>query len=210
MLGLGENEEPDAGIELWFSRVHEDDRARLRAEMDAHLHGSLEHLESTYRVRDKDGSWRWMLTRGLAVRDANGQAYRFAGSQTDITERKQAEEQLLHDALHDGLTKLPNRALFMEELRLAIDRRRRRPAYGFTVLFLDLDRFKVINDSLGHMAGDSLLVQLAARLERCLRPGDRVARLGGDEFTILLDDIDDVTSACAFCAVSSNAVWSEC
>jgi len=195
MLGLADDHEPGAGIELWFSRVHEDDRLRLRAEMDAHLHGTADHLETSYRARHEDGTWRWMLTRGLAVRDGNGQAYRFAGSQTDITERKQAEVQLLHDALHDGLTRLPNRALFMEELRLAIDRRRRRPEYGFTVLFLDLDRFKVINDSLGHMAGDSLLVQLAERLERCLRPGDRVARLGGDEFTILLDDIDDVTSA---------------
>ena len=124
----------------------------------------------------------------------------------DVTARVAAEEalrateerhaqQLLHDAMHDTLTGLPNRALFMEELQLAVDRRIRRPEYGFTVLFLDLDRFKVINDSLGHMAGDTMLVEMATRIQRGLRPGDRVARLGGDEFTILLDDIDDVASA---------------
>jgi diguanylate cyclase (GGDEF)-like protein/PAS domain S-box-containing protein len=183
------------GSDLWLDRVHPEDLPRLQAEIDAHLSAVAAHLESTYRVRHEDGTWRWMLTRGLAVRDAAGLAYRLAGSQTDITERKVAEEQLLHDALHDALTGLPNRALFMEELRLAMDRRRRRAEYGFTVLFLDLDRFKVINDSLGHMAGDGLLMSLAARLERCLRPGDRVARLGGDEFTVLLDDIDDVAGA---------------
>ncbi len=179
----------------WFALIHPDEIERVRREVAAHLNGDTVHLETTYRMRHRDGTWRWMLARGLAVRDAGGKAYRLAGSMTDITERKTAEDQLLHDALHDALTGLPNRALFNEELRLAIDRRRRRPDYGFTVLFLDLDRFKVINDSLGHLAGDALLTELAARINRCLRPGDRVARLGGDEFTVLLDDIGDVASA---------------
>ncbi|HWO87657.1 MAG TPA: EAL domain-containing protein [Gemmatimonadales bacterium] len=193
-LGLAP-EDVGSDPEEWFGRVHPDDVERLRAELTAHIAGASGHFESTYRIRHADGSWRWMQSRGLAVRGDDKRAYRLAGSQTDITERKLAEEQLIHDALHDSLTGLPNRALFLEELRMAIDRRRRRPEYGFTVLFLDLDRFKVVNDSLGHLAGDQLLVALSERLKSVLRPGDRVARLGGDEFTILCDDIDNVQDA---------------
>ena len=109
----------------------------------------------------------------------------------DITERRRAEEQLLHDAFHDSLTGLPNRALFIDHLKLAVNHLRRRKGYLFAVLFIDLDRFKVINDSLGHMVGDKLLIATARRLESCLRDGDTIARLGGDEFTILLDGIKD-------------------
>ncbi|HEV7395354.1 MAG TPA: EAL domain-containing protein [Pyrinomonadaceae bacterium] len=109
----------------------------------------------------------------------------------DITERRRAEEQLLHDAFHDSLTKLPNRALFIDHLKLAVNHCRRRKTYLFAVLFIDLDRFKVINDSLGHMVGDEVLIACARRLESCLREGDTIARLGGDEFTILLDGIKD-------------------
>jgi diguanylate cyclase (GGDEF)-like protein/PAS domain S-box-containing protein len=113
----------------------------------------------------------------------------------DITERRRAEEQLLHDAFHDTLTGLPNRALFVDHLKLAANHSRRRQGYLFAVLFIDLDRFKVINDSLGHMVGDQFLVAIARRLESCLRDGDTIARLGGDEFTILLDGIKDYGDA---------------
>jgi diguanylate cyclase (GGDEF)-like protein len=113
----------------------------------------------------------------------------------DITERRRAEEQLLHDAFHDSLTKLPNRALFLDHLKLAINHCRRRKGYLFAVLFIDLDRFKLINDSLGHMVGDELLITVARRIETCLRDGDTIARLGGDEFTILLDGIKDYGDA---------------
>ncbi len=113
----------------------------------------------------------------------------------DITERKRAEEQLLHHAFHDALTCLPNRALFMDRLKQAIYHSKRRQDYIFAVLFLDLDRFKIVNDSLGHMVGDQLLVAMARRLALCLRPGDTIARLGGDEFTILLDDVKDFANA---------------
>lgn len=113
----------------------------------------------------------------------------------DITERRRAEEQLLHDAFHDSLTKLPNRALFLDHLKLAVNHCRRRKGYLFAVLFIDLDRFKVINDSLGHMVGDEFLITVARRLETCLRDGDTIARLGGDEFTILLDGIKDYGDA---------------
>ncbi|HEV2846377.1 MAG TPA: GGDEF domain-containing protein, partial [Thermoanaerobaculia bacterium] len=119
----------------------------------------------------------------------NGRATRIAGSLTDITERKKAEDQLLHDAFHDALTGLANRSLFLDRLGLALARSKRRQDCQFAVLFLDLDRFKLINDSLGHLSGDRALIAIARRLETCVRPGDTVARLGGDEFAILLDEV---------------------
>lgn len=109
----------------------------------------------------------------------------------DITARKRAEEQLVHNALHDSLTNLPNRALFMDHLQMAVSHTKRRKSYHFALLFVDLDRFKAINDRLGHAIGDELLLALALRLETCVRVGDTLARLGGDEFTILLDGIND-------------------
>ena len=113
----------------------------------------------------------------------------------DITERKRAQQQLLHEAFHDALTGLPNRALFMDRLGQAIRRSLEYPDYKFAVLFLDLDRFKIVNDSLGHIMGDKLLVTFAKRLEKCIKPSDTVSRLGGDEFTVLLEDIDNLEEA---------------
>ncbi|MEO8294337.1 MAG: EAL domain-containing protein [Gemmatimonadota bacterium] len=194
MLGLREHEvssEPDA----WFSRVHPEDMDRVRAEIAANRDGGGAHLESEHRMRLADGVYRWMLVRGIVLRDEHGIAYRMAGSQTDISDRKLYERQLQHDALHDALTGLPNRSLFMDRLEHALSRARRRPDEIFAVLFLDLDRFKVVNDSLGHLLGDRLLVEFARRMERCVRPGDTVSRLGGDEFTILLEDLRDLDEA---------------
>jgi diguanylate cyclase (GGDEF)-like protein/PAS domain S-box-containing protein len=175
----------------WFDRVHPDDRERLFSELALHLEGRTPHVEVEHRVRHFDGSWRWMLARGAAVRDSAGKAYRVAGSQTDITARKLAEEKLIYDALHDGLTGLPNRSLFMDRLGQALAFRRRREDYRFAVLLLDVDRFKTVNESLGHTQGDALLVQVAQRLSGIARPGDTVARLGGDEFAVLLEDFLD-------------------
>ncbi|MBI4278641.1 MAG: EAL domain-containing protein [Armatimonadetes bacterium] len=194
MLGWAEDEVRD-GMEEWFSRIHPDDRERVKTDLAAHLEGHTPHFESEHRMRHKDGTYRWMLTRGIAVRDESGRAYRAAGSQTDVTARKVAEEQLLHDAFHDALTTLPNRALFMDRLEQAVLRARRSRDYLFAILFLDLDRFKVVNDSLGHSVGDHLLVGIARRLHLCLRASDTIARLGGDEFAIILDDIRDVEDA---------------
>src|SRR4029079_10189193 len=137
-----------------------------------------------------DGDVRWISTTKLPLRDRHGKIVGTFGISRDITERKQAEEQLQHRAFYDPLTDLPNRALFIDRLQHLFHRARR--VLGnplFAVLYLDLDRIKSINDSLGHQAGDELLVGTARRLERCLRPGDTLARLGGDEFTVLLDNI---------------------
>jgi diguanylate cyclase (GGDEF)-like protein len=182
-------------IEDWLERIHPEDKERLMSALRAHLDGLTSHFENEHRLRHENGTWRWVLCRGLVVRDGRGKAVRIAGSLTDVTHRKMAEEQLAHRAFYDPLTNLPNRALFLDRLRHALRRAARRPGHSFAVLFLDIDRFKLINDSLGHIAGDRLLVMFARRLELALRPGDSVARLGGDEFTVLLDDLHDVSDA---------------
>jgi diguanylate cyclase (GGDEF)-like protein/PAS domain S-box-containing protein len=194
MLGYAEEQVGDSHEE-WLTRVHPDDVVLLRTAIDRHLRGETPHLESEHRMRCRDGSYRWMLSRGLAVRDAGGTPVRFAGSQTDVTERKVAVDRLTHDAFHDALTNLPNRALFMDRLERAMEQQRRHADALFAVLFLDLDRFKVVNDSLGHVLGDELLVAVAERLTRMLRSSDTVARLGGDEFAMLIDGIDHEADA---------------
>ncbi len=192
MLGFEDGEIGEEPRE-WFDRVHPDDLMVLKAEISAHQGGGTPHFKSEHRMLHKDGTYRWVLSRGIAVR--NGEAYRMAGSQSDITARKLAEKRLLHDAFHDALTGLPNRALFLDRLGMVIAHARRRGGHPYAVLFLDLDRFKNVNDSLGHHVGDELLVAVARRLEILLRPGDTVARLGGDEFAILLNDFNDVPQA---------------
>jgi|HubBroStandDraft_4_1064222.scaffolds.fasta_scaffold25298_3 diguanylate cyclase (GGDEF)-like protein/PAS domain S-box-containing protein len=193
MLGFQENEIEDR-LEEWLDRIHDADRDRVKQEIDAHQKGLTPHFESEHRLLHKDGGFRWMLSRGLAVHDATGKTLRMAGSQTDITERK----------VSDPLTGLPNRLLFIDRLGRLIRHSKRHKDHLFAVLFLDLDGFKMINDSLGHLIGDQLLVGVAARLEKCLRSSDTVARLGetftvarlgGDEFTILLDDIKEPADA---------------
>jgi diguanylate cyclase (GGDEF)-like protein/PAS domain S-box-containing protein len=194
MLGCEEHEIGDRADD-GFNLVHPEDLDRLKQAIDAHLHGHTPHLEVEHRMRYKDGGYRWMLTRGMAVWGADGAPYRMAGSLTDITARKAAEARLERSALYDGLTGLPNRVLLMDRLRRALERAKRHADYQFAVLFLDFDRFKVVNDSLGHMIGDQLLVGIAQRLAGCVRTEDTVARLGGDEFVVLIDYIADVGDA---------------
>ncbi len=184
MLGWQDEEITDTPDE-WFSRVHAEDIELLRAELEGHLAGRTPKVEQEYRMLHKDGSYRWMVVHGLAVRDASGQAYRVAGSQTDITRAKVA----------DALTGVPNRVLFLDRLDRLMQNLRRDRTRGFAVIFLDLDRFKLINDTFGHLVGDDVLITIARRLEQCLRAGDTVARLGGDEFTALLHDITDSADA---------------
>ena len=190
MLGYG-----DADIDnapgAWLGRVHEDDVGRVKAELSAHREDHSPHFENEHRIRQKDGTYRWVLARGIAERSPDGRPYRIAGSLTDIAQRKGVEEQLVQEALYDPLTKLPNRAFITGLLSRSFRRTKRLKDYVFAILFIDLDRFKVVNDSLGHAAGDQVLMEIAGRIQECLRPGDVVARLGGDEFCVLLDDIKD-------------------
>jgi len=194
ILGYAEHEIADR-IDEWFDRVDQRDREKFDEAMSQHLEGRTGLFESEYRITAKGGEVRWVLSRGVAVRDEVGAPWRMAGSMTDITRRKQTEARLLHEAMHDALTGLPNRILFMDRLELALRRYRRDPHKMFAVLFFDLDRFKHVNDSLGHQVGDELLAQVAGRLLGCLRPGDTLARLGGDEFAIVLNDIAGPTDA---------------
>lgn len=302
-IGYTENEignHPDE----WFKRVHPDDVERLKAELSVHFAGLTPYFRNEHRILHKDGSYRWMLARGVAVRDSNGKAHAIGGSisdisekkaaeeenrrlaafprndpnpvlaadkngnliylnpaakkilkklgindpiqflpanhrfivdnclsslaserhiehhikdsifswsyhpipslgvihlyATDITERHWAQEQLEQAAWHDGLTGLPNRTLFIQRVEQALKAAKKRSNGLFALLFLDLDRFKVVNDSLGHSLGDQFLIAVARRIGGCLRSGDVVARLGGDEFTILLSSIDSIDEATAF------------
>jgi len=153
------------------------------------VRGEISSHQAEMRFVHRQGHEVWALLGASVVRDSQSNPLHLIFQIQDITDRKRAEEQLLHDAFHDALTGLPNRALFMDHVKMAIQRSRRNGDRLFAALFFDLDRFKVINDSLGHMVGDQLLVGVARRLEACLRPGDTVARLGGDEFVILLEEL---------------------
>ena len=188
LLGLSDSvllDSPSA----WFDRVHLEDLPGLRVAIEAHLSGRTSLLQSKHRMLHDDGSWRWMLARGMAVRDSARNPVRMAGSLSDITVARLIEHRLQYDALHDSLTGLPNRALFMDRLQVAIERSKRNAPKSCALLFLDVDRFKLVNDTFSHSVGDQLLIAIAHRICKELRPSDTVARLGGDEFTVLLDDL---------------------
>lgn len=155
--------------------------------------GATPHEE--YEILTSRGDARVVSWNSTVLHDPTGAICGMASIGSDVTERRRAETRLLHDALHDSLTGLPNRALFMDRLHTALARLKRRPTHLFSVLFLDLDRFKMVNDSLGHMAGDQFLVQIGKVLQSTLRAEHTVARLGGDEFAILLDDLDEADDA---------------
>ena len=183
MVGV---EECDSSPNAWLERIHSEDRPRVESELRKHIAGQSEHLEAELRIRHADGSYRWMLCRGQAVWNEKNVATRIAGSLTDITGGKVA----------DALTGLPNRVLFRERLDRCAAKKQRRSENDFALMYLDLDNFKHINDSMGHDAGDRLLVAIARRLESSLRDADSfVSRLGGDEFAIILEGINKVEDA---------------
>ncbi len=195
ILGL-ESSELSADPNEWLMRVHPEDAARVQSTLKDHLSHGSGHFESEHRIRHTDDTYRWVLCRGAAVRNPAGVATRFAGSLTDITEVK----------LADALTGLPNRFLFLDVVERAIARVERKADYGFAILVLTLDRFRIVHDSLGAAAADRLLVAVARRLQAGLRatdvvtrdePGVTLARLGGDEFNLLVDDITDASDAVA-------------
>jgi len=198
MIGL------EAGVvttfEQWLEHAIEEDRPGLLWALRSHAEAGRSHFEHEYRMRHVDGSTRWVLCRGIAVRDATQRAVRMAGSQTDITEQRRIRDSLAQAAQHDPLTDLPNRTLFRELLQRAIHQNERQSAPGYAVLFIDLDGFKQVNDTHGHVIGDRFLTGIAARLQTQLRPGDSLARLGGDEFAVLVEDFETTEDVIAIAA----------
>ncbi|MCB9729169.1 MAG: EAL domain-containing protein [Deltaproteobacteria bacterium] len=190
MLGLSPRT-GDVTPSTWLGRICPDDLPAFREAFDAHLADETVQFESEHRLRHADGGWRWVLVRGLAVRDEAGVPRRIAGSLADISPRKMAEQALAHAARHDALTSLPNRALFLEELQEAVAQARQRGMATYALLFIDLDRFKAINDSLGHQVGDGLLTAFAGRLRGCIGGSDTAARLGGDEFAVIVRGVPE-------------------
>jgi PAS domain S-box-containing protein len=205
VLGYSDEElKSTASIE----QVHPDDRQMvLEAAHKARTTGQGQRLE--YRIRHKDGSWRILESTSSAIVNAKGKTEKLVIVNRDISERKRAEELLAHNAFHDGLTNLPNRTLFLDRLQRALVLSKRHTDYKFAVLFIDIDEFKVFNDSLGHIVGDEVLVQIGKRLTASLREVDTIARpqqgqllrddtlarLGGDEYTILLEDVRNPSDA---------------
>jgi diguanylate cyclase (GGDEF)-like protein/PAS domain S-box-containing protein len=193
MLGFEESE-ISYHIDEWFNRVHPDDIESLRTKISNHLDGKSPHFEKEHRILHRDGAYRWIVSRGLAVGMGNGAPTRMAGSQRDVTTER----------VFDPLTQLPNRLLFQDRLRCLLERAGRQKDYSCAVLFLDINRFNIINTSFGHAAGDSLLIAISKQLDASLRSVDAVsryggvptvARMGGDQFCILLDDIRNAANA---------------
>jgi diguanylate cyclase (GGDEF)-like protein/PAS domain S-box-containing protein len=174
--------------------VHPDDRILLREAIRA-AHYEHKAYDFEHRIVRPSGELRWVHRRGEVVRGEGSEPLRMIGTVHDITERKVLEEQLEHQALFDSLTDLPNRRLAVDRLRQALERTRRKKGPQVAVLFMDLDDFKLINDSVGHDLGDRLLMEVAKRLEESLRPEDTLARFGGDEFVVLLDDVQSPEEA---------------
>ena len=187
------------GSATLINHLHPDDREPFRLRLIAHLKRESTQLMVEHRILHSDGGYRWILTCGMAVHDTKtGRAIRMAGSISDIHLRRRAEDQLLHDALHDGLTGLANRALFAEHLQNTLSHADRATDSQFAVLHINIERFHVVNDSLGYSAGDDLLRLVSARIRALARPGDVVGRIGGDQFAVLLNDISDASEAIRF------------
>ncbi len=191
MYGYGEDElQPDPD-EL-DSRTHPDDRAQLERDRQDHFDGIAPSYSNEHRIRCRDGSWKWILSRGMVIdRDAQGKPLRMIGTHTDITARKDSHAVIWRQAHFDALTGLPNRSTLRERLEQEI-KKRKRAAQLLAVLFIDLDHFKEVNDTLGHDQGDLLLIETARRLRACVRESDTVARMGGDEFTVILTELNDM------------------
>jgi diguanylate cyclase (GGDEF)-like protein/PAS domain S-box-containing protein len=185
MVGVDSPDFKPQGSE-WMELIHFEDRKRVIKDLESHLIGETSLFETELRMCDADTGYRWMLCRGLAVRDSSGIACRIAGSLTDITEGKVA----------DGLTGLPNRILLRDRIQRCVEQLTRRSKPCFALIYMDVDDFKLINDNLGHDAGDEFLVAIARRLETTLRKSDAViARLGGDEFAVLLENVHGINEA---------------
>ncbi|MCA9521088.1 MAG: sensor domain-containing diguanylate cyclase, partial [Myxococcales bacterium] len=188
MLGY----EPDAiipTIESWIDLVHPDDRDPVQRALAQVTSESSERFDAEYRMRRRTGDHIWIHGRGIARRDESGRLQRVVGAHTDITRRKETERELFFAAFHDALTGLPNRALLVERIGQSLALQQRAPERRFAVLFLDIDRFKSINDAHGHRVGDAVIIELGKRLKSCIRERDTLSRMGGDEFAVILADV---------------------
>ncbi len=183
--------------EAWFSRVHPHYLPELKDALSAHLYGKTDGFQSQYRVQHRDGTYLWVMNRGIALRGAEGSPIAVAGSQIDITQLVDVEKSIADAAYRDRLTGLPNREAFLIRLDQAVSHLKKRELRCLVVMFLDVDRFKVVNDSLGHLVGDQLLAAVSTRLKNCTRQtsGDLIARFGGDEFVVLIEDFEAEPSA---------------
>ncbi len=182
------------GLEFWQQQIHPEERDRVIAKFNNTIAGNAEYWLEEYSFRCADGRYIFVLDRGYIIRNESGKAVRAIGTMMDITQRKQAEEIIRYQAAYDQLTGLPNRILFNERLSGSLREIKNSPKM-LAVMFLDLDRFKKINDTLGHAAGDRLLEVFAARISDTLRSTDTVSRWGGDEFTVLLPNINSPEDA---------------
>ena len=188
MCGYDEGELQDLEVEL-DNRTHPDDVEQMRRDRDDCFEGRTATYKNEHRVRCKDGSWKWVLSRGMVIsRDDCGKPLRMIGTFTDVTSRREAEALVRHQAFYDALTGLPNRRMLRDRLEQEI-KRCQRDQLQLALLFIDLDHFKEVNDTLGHDAGDLLLIEAGRRLQACVRQSDTVARMGGDEFTIILAEL---------------------
>lgn len=196
IFGFGSN---DVGhnLESWVDRIHPHDRPRAKADLEAVIRGTKPFHGSEHRIQDARGEYRWVLTRGVVQRDAEGRARRLAGSLTDISEYRQREDSLRAQSRQDAVTALPKREAFMQRIARAVELSRQYDDYNFAVLLVDIDRFRMINDSVGALAADEVLGQVARRLADCVGPENTLARFSGDAFSILLENLADPTEGAA-------------
>lgn len=188
LLGISEQKFGDTP-EDWFKRILPSSLKTFRRNIDEHVKGLTAAMDTELEMRHEDGSIRWMLCRGVAARDQTGEVTNLSGSLADVTELKDTQEQLRQRSDHDRLTNLPNRSVLTARIADALEKTRENPNHFCALLFFDFDRFKHVNDGLGHAIGDALLISIAERLKEHVHKGDTVSRFGGDEFVVLLDGV---------------------
>ena len=195
IVGYTLSELEPISIETWSKLVHPEDLAKSEILLQKHFTGELPYYEFEARMRHRDGHWVWVLDRGkVSTRAADGSPLLMFGTHEDISDRKANEASMIYELQHDLLTKLPNRNLFLDRLQRALLNARRNSS-KLAVMFVDIDKFKLINDNFGHDIGDLVLIEVAKRIKSCLRESDTAARIGGDEFTVLLPVIADAQDA---------------